>query len=184
VKPAEAHTQFDAWQISYPDDPLWRRNQRQRDCALWIASLSTNGGSYIAGIEARAAQGKPVKHVAPVASFFINIIDALVDPLLEKLSPQQVRLTELASEKIQTILTLAPGNGAPIGGLKVIAESGWFAARSSGTEDIYKIYAESFGGADHLCRILEEAQVIVNDALAAAPQKPEIPSKTDLKENL
>ena len=90
--------------------------------------------------------------------------------LLEKLSPQQVRLTELAGEKIQTTLTRAPGNGAPIGGLKVVAENGWFAARPSGTEDIYKIYAESFLGADHLRRILEEAQTIVNDALAASPQ--------------
>ena len=83
-----------------------------------------------------------------------------------RLSPQQVKITELAGEKIRTILTHAPGNGAPIGGLKVIAESGWFAARPSGTEDIYKIYAESFRGADHLRRILEEAQTIVNDALA------------------
>jgi len=104
--------------------------------------------------------------------------------LLKKLSPQQVRLTKLADEKIQTILTRAPGNGAPIGGLKVIAKSGWFAARPSGTEDIYKIYAESFRGADHLRRILEEAQAIVSDTLAAAPQQPEISSKTDLKEDL
>ena len=89
--------------------------------------------------------------------------------LLAKLSPQQVKLTELAGEKIQTVLTHAPGNGAPIGGLKVAAESGWFAARPSGTEDIYKIYAESFRGADHLRRILEEAQTIVNDALRAMP---------------
>jgi phosphoglucomutase len=85
--------------------------------------------------------------------------------LLKKLSPQQVRSAELAGEKIQTILTRAPGNGASIGGLKVIAESGWFAARPSGTEDIYKIYAESFKGADHLRRILEEAQTIVSAAL-------------------
>jgi phosphoglucomutase len=90
--------------------------------------------------------------------------------LLAKLSPQQVKLTELAGEKIQTILTSAPGNGAPIGGLKVIAENGWFAARPSGTEDIYKIYAESFRGADHLQRIQEEAQTIVNDALATSRQ--------------
>ena len=69
------------------------------------------------------------------------------------------------------MLTHAPGNGAPIGGMKVIAESGWFAARPSGTEDIYKIYAESFRGEDHLRRILEEAQTIVNDALeATTPQ--------------
>ena len=86
--------------------------------------------------------------------------------MLAKLSPQQVQSTELAGEKIQTILTHAPGNGAPIGGLKVIAESGWFAARPSGTEDIYKIYAESFRGADHLRRILEEAQAIVNDSFS------------------
>ena len=65
--------------------------------------------------------------------------------ILAKLSPQQVQVKELAGEKIQTVLTRAPGNDAPIGGLKVIAESGWFAARPSGTEDIYKIYAESFG---------------------------------------
>ena len=88
--------------------------------------------------------------------------------ILKRLSPQQIRSAELAGEKIQTILTDAPGNGAPIGGVKVIAESGWFAARPSGTEDIYKIYAESFRGADHLRRVVEEAQIIVNDALAAS----------------
>jgi len=88
--------------------------------------------------------------------------------LLAKLSPEQVKLTELAGEKIQTVLTHAPGNGASIGGLKAVAETGWFAARPSGTEDIYKIYAESFRGKDHLHRILEEAQMIVSDALAAA----------------
>ena len=86
--------------------------------------------------------------------------------MLEKLSPQDVRHSDLAGEKIQTILTHAPGNGAAIGGLKVIAESGWFAARPSGTENIYKVYAESFRGQDHLRRILDEAQTIVNDALA------------------
>jgi phosphoglucomutase len=88
--------------------------------------------------------------------------------LLARLSPQQVKLTELVGEKIKTVLTQAPGNGAPIGGLKVIAESGWFAARPSGTENIYKIYGESFRGQDHLRHILEEAQTIVNDALVAA----------------
>ncbi len=101
-------------------------------------------------------------------------IDAPATPeqkaILAKLSPQQVKIKELAGEKIQTILTNAPGNGAPIGGLKVVAESGWFAARPSGTENIYKIYAESFHGADHLRRIQEEAQAIVSDTLAASPQ--------------
>ncbi len=87
---------------------------------------------------------------------------------LAQLSPQQVRSAELAGEPIQTILTQAPGNGAAIGGLKVVTESGWFAARPSGTEDIYKIYAESFQGSDHLQRIQAEAQAIVSDALAAA----------------
>ena len=85
---------------------------------------------------------------------------------LAKLSPQQIRSTDLAGEKIQSILTHAPGNGASIGGLKVIAEQGWFAARPSGTENIYKIYAESFHGVDHLHRILTEAQTIISDALA------------------
>jgi phosphoglucomutase len=87
---------------------------------------------------------------------------------LEKLSPEQVNIKDLAGEKIQAILTNAPGNDAPIGGLKVVAENGWFAARPSGTENIYKIYAESFRGADHLHRILEEAQTIVSDTLAAS----------------
>jgi phosphoglucomutase len=91
--------------------------------------------------------------------------------LLAKLSTREVKITDLAGEKIQTILTSAPGNGAPIGGLKVTAESGWFTARPSGTEDIYKIYAESFRGTDHLRRILEEAQTIVSDALAKSPQQ-------------
>ena len=104
--------------------------------------------------------------------------------LLSRLSCHQIRLTELAGETIQTVLTQAPGNGAPIGGVKVIAKSGWFAARPSGTEDIYKIYAESFRGADHLRRILEEAQTIVGDALAASPQQPGIPSEPTLKEHL
>jgi phosphoglucomutase len=83
---------------------------------------------------------------------------------LAGLSPEQVKLTKLAGETIQTVLTHVPGNGAPLGGLKVVAESGWFAARPSGTEDIYKIYAESFRGPDHLRRIMEEAQTIVSDA--------------------
>ena len=103
---------------------------------------------------------------------------------LAQLSPQQILSAELAGEKIQNILTKAPGNGAPIGGLKVITESGWFAARPSGTEDIYKIYAESFRGADHLRRILAEAQAIVGAALAAPMQQLEIASTTNLKKTL
>lgn len=85
--------------------------------------------------------------------------------ILKKLSPQQVASTELAGEKIISILTNAPGNEASIGGLKVATENGWFAARPSGTEDIYKIYAESFLGTEHLKRIQEEAQSIISKAI-------------------
>jgi len=88
--------------------------------------------------------------------------------LLAKLSPEHVKVTDLAGEKIQSVFTVAPGNGAPIGGLKAVAESGWFAARPSGTENIYKIYAESFRGEDHLRRILAEAETVVGEALAAS----------------
>jgi phosphoglucomutase len=91
--------------------------------------------------------------------------------ILERLSPQQVRSTELAGEKIQTVLMHAPGNGEPIGGVKVMTENGWFAARPSGTEEIYKIYAESFRGAQHLRCIVEQAQTIVGEAFAAAGQR-------------
>ena len=87
---------------------------------------------------------------------------------LSKLSPDAVAATTLAGEKIQASLTSAPGNGKPIGGLKVMAENGWFAARPSGTEAIYKIYAESFQGPAHLQRIIAEAQDIVSSALRAA----------------
>ena len=114
-----------------------------------------------------------------------DLVEAPATPdqkeLLSKLSPKQIKITELAGEKIQTVLTQAPGNGAPIGGLKVSAQGGWFAARPSGTEDIYKIYAESFQGADHLRRILEEGQKIVNDALTASPPKPGMPAKARSK---
>lgn len=88
--------------------------------------------------------------------------------MLKKLSPQNVLSKQLAGEQIQSILTKAPGNNAPIGGLKVIAENGWFAARPSGTENIYKIYAESFLGKKHLEAILSEAQTIVSKALEEA----------------
>ena len=90
--------------------------------------------------------------------------------VLERLSPEHVQVSELAGEPIQKILTTAPGDGKPIGGVKVIAQGGWFAARPSGTEDVYKIYAESFRGKDHLLQIENEAQEIIRGALAAAHQ--------------
>ena len=85
--------------------------------------------------------------------------------MLSQLSPQQLHSEALAGEKITGILSHAPGNNAPIGGLKVMTENGWFAARPSGTENIYKIYAESFLSAEHLQRIESEAQAIVDAAL-------------------
>jgi phosphoglucomutase len=96
-------------------------------------------------------------------------IDAPASPqekkLLATLSPDQITADEIAGEPIQHTLTRAPGNNAAIGGLKVVTENGWFAARPSGTEDIYKIYAESFKGIEHLRKIQEEAVGIVNQAL-------------------
>ncbi len=87
---------------------------------------------------------------------------------LAALAPEQLDARELAGEKIEAVLDKAPGNGAAIGGIKVVAKSGWFAARPSGTEDIYKIYAESFAGPEHLKKILAEAQAIVDRAIAPA----------------
>ena len=85
---------------------------------------------------------------------------------LSALSPSQVEARELAGDPIREILTAAPGNGAPLGGLKVATEAGWFAARPSGTENVYKIYAESFSGEAHLAAIVDEARALVSEALA------------------
>ena len=84
---------------------------------------------------------------------------------LAKLSASDVTATELAGDPITARLTEAPGNGAPIGGLKVVTEGGWFAARPSGTEDVYKVYAESFRGPEHLAQIQEQARDVVSAAL-------------------
>ena len=85
---------------------------------------------------------------------------------LAALAPEQVTARELAGDPIEAMLTRAPGNGASIGGLKVVTRRGWFAARPSGTEDVYKVYAESFAGAEHLKRIQDEARELVGRALA------------------
>ncbi|GAB2540840.1 phosphoglucomutase (alpha-D-glucose-1,6-bisphosphate-dependent) [Rhodanobacter koreensis] len=101
---------------------------------------------------------------------FADRVDAAATPAqqatLAKLSPAQLKSDQLAGEKIEQVLDKAPGNGAAIGGIKVVAASGWFAARPSGTEAIYKIYAESFKSEDHLQSLLKEAQSIVDAALA------------------
>ncbi len=114
-----------------------------------------------------ASAGPPA--TAPRGTPYYTRIDASATPeqkaRLKKLSPEDVKATALAGEPIAARLTRAPGNGAEIGGLKVVAENGWFAARPSGTEDIYKIYAESFKSQEHLQRIVDEAQEIVSSAL-------------------
>jgi phosphoglucomutase len=91
--------------------------------------------------------------------------------VLARLSPSQVRASELAGDRITSRLTTAPGNGAPIGGLKVATGSGWFAARPSGTEEVYKLYAESFKGPDHLRRIQEEAQAVIQSVFETSGGK-------------
>jgi phosphoglucomutase len=121
------------------------------------AKTGRDPGEIYAGLEERF--GKSV----------YRRIDVAATPeekaILKELSPEQVSSSELAGEPIVDKLTTAPGNGAPIGGLKVVAEHGWFAARPSGTEDVYKVYAESLDGEERLERILREAQDIVKQSL-------------------
>jgi phosphoglucomutase len=124
--------------------------------------------------EITARTGKdPGEHYAELTKRFgtpfYTRIDAPASPAqkaaFKKLTPEAVTATDLAGEKITAKLTRAPGNNAPIGGLKVVTQSGWFAARPSGTENIYKIYAESFQSAEHLQSIVEQAQQIVTRSL-------------------
>ena len=131
--------------------------------------------------EITARTGKnPGEHYRELAAEFgspyYTRIDAPATPeqkaKLEKLSPEAVKESDLAGEPITAKLTKAPGNDAPIGGLKVVAKSGWFAARPSGTENIYKIYAESFKSQTHLTAILSEAQEMVNSALSSSVVAP------------
>ena len=126
--------------------------------------------------EILATTGKsPSQHYTSLTEKFGSTVYARVDApatreqkaLLKDLSPDQVTATELAGEPITATLTRAPGNDAPIGGLKVVAENGWFAARPSGTEDVYKIYAESFQGPEHLARIQSEAREVVSAAMGS-----------------
>ena len=126
-----------------------------------------------AEITARTGKDPGIHYQALTAEFgtpYYARIDAPATPeqkaVLQKLSPEAVKATQLAGEPIVATLTRAPANAAPIGGLKVVTANGWFAARPSGTEDVYKIYAESFRSQSHLDGIVDEAQHIVADALA------------------
>jgi phosphoglucomutase len=145
----------------------------RRDGTVW----STDKDGIIADLlaaEITAKTGKdPGQHFREIAARFgeswYTRVDQPATPAqkaaLKKLSPEAVKADTLAGEPIVSKLTAAPGNGAAIGGLKVTADNGWFAARPSGTEDVYKVYAESFQGEKHLAAILEEAREIVTRAL-------------------
>ncbi|HTH64785.1 MAG TPA: phosphoglucomutase (alpha-D-glucose-1,6-bisphosphate-dependent) [Gemmatimonadales bacterium] len=143
------------------DSTVWTTDKDGIVAALLAAEITAHAGRDPGEIyrELTRQLGEPVadRIEAPAT--------AAQKQRLAALSPRQVRCTHLAGEAVLRILTHAPGNGAPIGGVKVIADGGWFAARPSGTEDIYKIYAESFRGGGHLRRIVQEAQGIVDDTL-------------------
>ncbi len=145
----------------------------RRDGTVWTTDKDGPLLDLLAA-EITAVTGQdPGEHFAELAAQFgmpsYTRIDAPATPeqkaKLGKLAPENVRAAELAGEPITAKLTKAPGNGAAIGGLKVVAAGGWFAARPSGTENVYKIYAETFRGAEHLKRIVAEAQEIVAAAL-------------------
>jgi phosphoglucomutase len=144
------------------DGTAWTTDKDGIVPALLSAEITTRIGRNPAEIYRDLTQrmGEPVeRRVQAVAT-------AQQRAMLGRLSPAQFPHTELAGQQIEQVLDRAPGNHAAIGGIKVITKSGWFAARPSGTEDIYKIYAESFLGEDHLTRIVEEAQAMVDDMLA------------------
>lgn len=145
----------------------------RRDGTVW----TTDKDGIILGLlaaEITAATGRdPGEHYKELEKQFGSSVYARIDApatnqeksILKNLSPEQIRASNLAGEPIRAKITHAPGNGEAIGGLKVVTENGWFAARPSGTEAIYKIYAESFCGAEHLQQIQDEAKQIVSDAL-------------------
>jgi phosphoglucomutase len=148
----------------------------RRDGTVWTTDKDGLIMDLLAA-EITARTGKdPAEHyrelTAEFGTAYYTRIDAPASPeqksKLQQLSPNAVQESGLAGEPIMAKLTRAPGNNAPIGGLKVVAKTGWFAARPSGTEDIYKIYAESFQSEQHLNSIVTEAQNIVNNALRSS----------------
>jgi phosphoglucomutase len=146
------------------DGGVWTTDKDGLVPALLAAEISARTGK-----DPGEAYGVMTRDLGAV---FANRVDAAANAeqkkKLSKLDAAQVHLTELAGDPIEKILTRAPGNNAPIGGVKVASRGGWFAARPSGTEDIYKIYAESFHDEEHLGRLIAEAQHIVDTALASA----------------
>lgn len=144
------------------DGSVWTTDKDGLVPALLSAELTARQGRDPGELYAKLARelGEPIS----------DRVEATATPeqkaRLAKLSPDQLHTDRLAGEKIEQVLDYAPGNNAAIGGIKVIAASGWFATRPSGTEAIYKIYAESFNGKEHLQRILQEAQSLVEAALA------------------
>jgi phosphoglucomutase len=153
----------------------------RRDGTVWTTDKDGPIMDLLAAeITARTGKDPGEHYRALTAAFgtsYYTRIDAPATPeqkaRLEKLSPEAVRESELAGEPITAKLTRAPGNNAPIGGLKVVAANGWFAARPSGIENIYKIYAESFKDQDHLGAIVSEAQKIVGNALNGSAPGPQ-----------
>jgi phosphoglucomutase len=151
----------------------------RRDGTVWTTDKDGPIMDLLAA-EITARTGKdPGQHYQELTAEFGNPyytrIDAPATPeqkaKLQKLSPDAVKESDLAGEAVTAKLTRAPGNDAPIGGLKVVAKNGWFAARPSGTENIYKIYAESFTSESHLQAIVREAQEMVNNALDSGVRK-------------
>ncbi|AXE76218.1 phosphoglucomutase (alpha-D-glucose-1,6-bisphosphate-dependent) [Streptomyces atratus] len=147
----------------------------RRDGSVWTTDKDGIILALLAS-EILAVTGKsPSEHYSALTGRFGEPAYARIDApadreqkaVLARLSPEQVTADTLAGEPVTAVLTEAPGNGAPIGGIKVTTENAWFAARPSGTEDVYKIYAESFLGADHLGRVQEEARAVVSAALDA-----------------
>ncbi|MCG7203244.1 phosphoglucomutase (alpha-D-glucose-1,6-bisphosphate-dependent) [Streptomyces arenae] len=145
----------------------------RRDGSVWTTDKDGILLALLASEITAVTDRTPSEHYADLTARFGEPAYARIDApanreekaLLAKLSPAQVTATTLAGEAVTAVLTEAPGNGAAIGGIKVTTENAWFAARPSGTEDVYKIYAESFQGPDHLTRVQEEAKAVVNAAL-------------------
>ncbi|MFF2227658.1 phosphoglucomutase (alpha-D-glucose-1,6-bisphosphate-dependent) [Streptomyces globisporus] len=148
----------------------------RRDGRVWTTDKDGILLALLASEITAVTGATPSEHYARLTDRFGDPAYARIDApatreekaVLAKLSPQQVKADTLAGEPVTAVLTEAPGNGAPIGGLKVCTDSAWFAARPSGTEDVYKVYAESFQGPGHLTQVQEEARALVSEALGGA----------------